>query len=419
MSSYKQGKNVVKILRNAQELQDEGEKLFGKDIKITQKHRMRPIELPLEETVGLDLMFEKVWKSIDDKNVGVIGLHGMGGVGKTTLLKKINNKFGKESQIFMLCGWWYLKDVCVKMHSERKFEVKILTEKEALELFHMKVGVETLNSNPSIPRLVMEMARECKELPLALAVVGSAMAGVESVEAWEHSKNNLRSSSYTASGLETKVFSILKFGYDQLPDETHKNCFLYCALYPEDYEIMVYDFIDKWIREGFLYTDSPRNVREMCGYGGSIIEKLKLSCLLESVEDEIFLECTIKMHDVIHDMALWIACDQDGSKMKVMVQEDAWALSQANAEKGEMVERILIMKDIGSQIPIMAWRNLMTLCLNVEYNHGAITGLQNIQHSSRLKVLELRGVPNVPAEIGGLIHLEYLSLQVVELQKVS
>ncbi|XP_054815830.1 probable disease resistance protein At5g63020 [Prosopis cineraria] len=504
MSSYKRGKNVVKILRNAKNLEDEGEKLFGKDIKITIGVPLRTIKFPSEETVGLDLMLKKVWNSIEDNNVGVIGLHGMGGVGKTTLLKKINNELGKRSSDFYVMGvvvskrpnldnimdnirkligigetiWQHcsnqddkvrriyeilkqkkfflllddiweklplervgvphpketnfqskvlfttrFKDVCVKMDSDRKFEVKILIDEEALELFRMKVGVETLNSNSRIPRLAMEMARECKGLPLALTVVGSAMAGVESVEAWEHSKNNLRSSSYTASDLEKKVFSILKFSYDQLPDETHKNCFLYCALYPEDYEIGVHELIDKWIGEGFLDTDSLRNVWEMHGYGGSIIEKLKLSCLLESVEDEMFLQRSIKMHDVIRDMALWIACDEYRSKMKVLVQEDAWVLSQTNAEKGEIVERILIMKNDGSQIQIMPWRNLKTLCLNVGYNlynnHGAITGLENIQHSSRLRVLELIGVPNVPTEIGGLIHLEYLSLHEVELQKVS
>ncbi|KAI9081547.1 hypothetical protein K1719_036433 [Acacia pycnantha] len=105
----------------------------------------------------------------------------------------------------------------------------------------------------------------------------------------------------------------------------------------------MYDLIDKWIGEGFLYNDRMRSVNDMRSHGGSIIEKLKLSCLLENVEDDIFLECSINLHDGIRDMELWIARDQDKNKKKVIVQEDAWPMVQANVGKWEMVERISIM----------------------------------------------------------------------------
>ncbi|XP_054814826.1 LOW QUALITY PROTEIN: probable disease resistance protein At1g61300 [Prosopis cineraria] len=486
MSSYKLGNNVAKILQNAHELEAEGERLFGKDFKIAHKHPMRPIQLLSEETVGLDFMFDKVWNSIEEKNVGVIGLYGMGGVGKTTLLKKINNELGKRSDFFVMWvvvskvpnldnimdnirklvgiddGIWQRfsnqdekaariheilkekkfvlllddiwerlalervgvphpkdtnfqskvlfttrhKDVCAKMKAQRKFKVEILTEEEALELFCMKVGEETLKLDPIIPKLATEMARECKGLPLALTVVGSAMSGVESVEAWEHSKNNLMSSSYTTSSLEREVFSILKFSYDKLPDKTHQNCFLYCALYPEDHEIQVYDVIDKWIGEGLLCNDRMRSVPDMRSHGGSIIEKLKLSCLLENVEDDVFLKRAIKMHDVIRDMALWIANDQDRNKKRVIVQEDAWSMSQANSENLKMVERISILKDNGSRISILDLPNL-NIILDIR-----VTKLQNIQYLSRLKVLELHRLStSTLPDLGGLIFLEYLSLQ--------
>ena len=52
-------------------------------------------EMPVEKnmTAGLDSTLEVVWHCIEDGGVGIIGLYGIGGVGKTTLLKKINNKF--------------------------------------------------------------------------------------------------------------------------------------------------------------------------------------------------------------------------------------------------------------------------------------------------------------------------------------
>ncbi|KAI9099635.1 hypothetical protein K1719_024640 [Acacia pycnantha] len=310
------------------------------------------------------------------------------------------------------------EDVCEKMKA-KKFKVEVLTEKQALELFCMKVGEETLKSNPVICNIAQEMARKCKGLPLALSVVGSAMAGVKRVDAWEHSINNLTHSSMAASNLETEVFSVLKFSYDRLPDETHKKCFLYCALYPEDDDIEEYDLIGKWMGEGFLDIDGMKSVHDMHCHGGSIIEKLKLSCLLENVEHEFSFRPLVKMHDVMRDMALWIARDQDRNKKKIIVQEDARAISQANVENWEMVERISILNADESWIQIKSWTSLRTLLLEFNFN-CAINGLQNIQYASQLKALGLKSEEIVSAEgIGGLNLLEYLSLEVSTLTNAS
>ncbi|KAI9081610.1 hypothetical protein K1719_036496 [Acacia pycnantha] len=101
ISSYKVGKNVAKILRKVDELETEGEQ-FCRDFKIALKHLHKPNEMPCGETVGLDLMIRKVLESIEEEKVGIVGLYGMGGVGKTTLLKKINNELVKRSYFYIL-----------------------------------------------------------------------------------------------------------------------------------------------------------------------------------------------------------------------------------------------------------------------------------------------------------------------------
>ena len=59
-------------------------------------------EKPMEETVGLDLVFNEVWKWLEDEKVGIIRFYGMGGVGKTTLLKNINNESSRQRLDFMV-----------------------------------------------------------------------------------------------------------------------------------------------------------------------------------------------------------------------------------------------------------------------------------------------------------------------------
>ncbi|XP_028775877.1 probable disease resistance protein At5g63020 [Neltuma alba] len=464
-SSHKVGKKAAKMLENVDQLATEG-KRFSKNFKIAHTIPPEPIEMPQDEVVGLDLMFNEVWKSIEEENVGIIGLHGMGGVGKTTLLKRINNELGKRRQEFDFVMWvvvskepnldsimdnirklvriedsswngcsnqdekaakiyrvlkqkkfallvddmWDEMDlslvgvprpgktnfqskvlfttrsenVCTKMQAERTFKVETLTEEEATKLFYMKVGDDTLRSNPSIPKLAKKMAKECKRLPLALIVVGSAMAGVKSVEAWEHSTKNLTSSSLTAPDLEKKVFSVLKFSYDRL-DEVQKRCFLYCALYPEDCEIRVLHLIDRWMLEKFLYKDMTKSVQDMYGHGESIIEKFKLLCLLESGEDDLYMDRTIKMHDMIRDMALWIAHDQ---------------------ENVEFMQRVSIMNYWESQ-KIRDPPNATTVVL-LKRNHAS--HLEDIKYMKRLKVLDIKVRGTSFSNIGGLVSLEYLSV---------
>lgn len=53
-------------------------------------------EMPMEKTVGLDELFDHTWRCINNNDARIIGIWGQGGVGKTTLLKKINNEFVKH-----------------------------------------------------------------------------------------------------------------------------------------------------------------------------------------------------------------------------------------------------------------------------------------------------------------------------------
>ncbi|KAF7839054.1 putative disease resistance protein [Senna tora] len=416
------------MLKNVDELTTKGQR-FSKVGEVAHKMPNRlAIEMPPDETIGLDLMFNKVWDSSGAENVGVISLYGMGGVGKTTLLKKINNELGKRMLDFNLvinhdekvgkiyhslkqkkCVlllddiWESLdlktvgvphpkdnnfqskvlfttrsKDVYAKMQAQSTFQVENLTEKESLELFFMKVGEETLNSHPNIPKLAKERVGECKGLPLALIVVGSAMAGVKSMEAWEYSRNNLTSSSWTAPNLETKVFSILK--------------------------------------GGILSQNTGKSVWDMRLHGEPVIQKLKLSCLLERVEDDLFLSRKVKMHDVIKDMALWIMRGPNKTKRKILVQEDASRVSPNDIEMWQTVERISIIDYDELHVPVVTCPNLTTITFAMKELSGPKTlHLSNIQYMSRLKVLDVSSshpqkIIKLPAKLGDLVHLEYLSL---------
>ncbi|KAF8388133.1 hypothetical protein HHK36_026799 [Tetracentron sinense] len=89
-SSYKIGKTVAEKLTVVTKFRTDGNFIEVADPLTLAKVK----EMPSRPTVGMDLMIENVWKCIiEEDEVGIIGVYGMRGIGKTALLKKINNEF--------------------------------------------------------------------------------------------------------------------------------------------------------------------------------------------------------------------------------------------------------------------------------------------------------------------------------------
>ncbi|GAY54542.1 hypothetical protein CUMW_157470 [Citrus unshiu] len=100
-SSFKFGKRVAKTLQLVNNLMGEG----AFDAVAEKVPRPAVDQRPCEPTVGLESMFDKVWRCLGEEQVGIIGLYGMGGVGKTTLLTKINNKLLGAPNDFDVVIW--------------------------------------------------------------------------------------------------------------------------------------------------------------------------------------------------------------------------------------------------------------------------------------------------------------------------
>ena len=112
------------------------------------------------------------------------------------------------------------------------------------------------------------------------------------------------------------VFPILKFSYDNLPIDTMKACFLYLAIFPGDHEISLWILYSVGLEKGFWRECD--NIDEAFNQGLDIIEHLKTACLFQSGNDYEM----VKMHDVIRDMALWLATAYSGNNNKIVVEEN-------------------------------------------------------------------------------------------------
>ncbi|CDP05521.1 unnamed protein product [Coffea canephora] len=142
-----------------------------------------------------------------------------------------------------------IKDVALNPKNEcTPHCLRFLSEDESWDLFERKVF-----GNESCPQELMEMGKnivaKCKGLPLAIVVVSGLISKMEKTrELWEHIGENI--GSYIDSDAE-QFMNVLELSYKHLPQRL-KSCFLYLGAFPEDYEISVRKLVRMWIAEGFI-----------------------------------------------------------------------------------------------------------------------------------------------------------------------
>jgi disease resistance protein RPS2 len=96
---YRLGKRVLKTLEDLGELIEEGNqfKVFGSTPLPDTVEKRRRIE-----AVGITPVLKDLWDFSDSSNVGIIGVWGPGGVGKTTLLNTFNNELKEHGSDYQV-----------------------------------------------------------------------------------------------------------------------------------------------------------------------------------------------------------------------------------------------------------------------------------------------------------------------------
>ncbi|KAF8046585.1 hypothetical protein N665_3603s0003 [Sinapis alba] len=457
------------------------------------------VERPLPKTVvGQENMLERALVHLMDDGTEMMGLYGMGGVGKTTLLEQINNKFiehpvdGVEKVIFVVVSselrvemiqdtiaeklgfrpeeWkqkeksqkmTYLytrlktkkfilllddiweevdlkeigvpfptrangckvvfttrsKEVCGQMGVDDPMEVKPLGSNEAWDLFRANVGKITLESHPDILELACQVAGKCRGLPLALNIIGKNMASKRTVEDWERAVYTLASSASEFPGMKDHIFPILKYSYDSLEGEHVKSCFQYCALFPEDFAIKKEKLVDYWICEEFIGKKQEKKMARNEAY--VIIGTLVEACLLtEEGNYKYWLptdkkdKSRVKMHDVVREMALWIASDFGKDKERCIVKAGVGLHEVPTVENWRSVRRMSLMDNKIRNISESPNCPELTTLLFQKNEIVNISG-EFFKSMPKLVVLNLSHnslFHGFPVEISKLVSLRYLDL---------
>ncbi|RWR90793.1 disease resistance-like protein [Cinnamomum micranthum f. kanehirae] len=293
------------------------------------------------------------------------------------------------------------------MCSQRTIKVDALTKDESWTLFKEKLGTDFVLS-PEIEPIAKAVVEECDGLPLGIITVGAAMRGVDDIRIWRNALEDLKNSRPDLEGLEDGVFSCLRFSFDHLKTQIHRDCFLYCALYPEDDQIECDSLIEKWMADGFF--DEIKDREKGFDKGYTVINDLKDACMLEKRELGDFNRSFVRMHDLLRDLAIAIT-----RKSRQFVVKVSSNVGEFPRDENLMDDVIRVSFMYSSTIELLSCQSKCPKLCTLLLNNSGLCNIDHLffEHMQNLRVLDLSDtdITCLPQSLSNLVNLHALLLK--------
>ncbi|GAU17972.1 hypothetical protein TSUD_330970 [Trifolium subterraneum] len=176
-----------------------------------------------------------------------------------------------------------------------------LSPEDCLSLFvkwAFKEGEE--KKYPNLVEIGNEIVKKCQGVPLAVRTLGSSLFSNVDISKWECVRD---SEMWNLKQKQDDILPALKLSYDQMPTYL-RHCFAYFSLYPRDYIFNSYEMCSHWVALGLVHCLNETETLE--GIARNYIDELHSRSFITDVIDYGFI-CHFKVHDLIYDLALYIA----------------------------------------------------------------------------------------------------------------
>uniref|UniRef100_A0A0R0KEM2 Disease resistance RPP13-like protein 1 n=1 Tax=Glycine max TaxID=3847 RepID=A0A0R0KEM2_SOYBN len=369
--------------------------------------------------------------SSDGVQVSVTAIVGMVGVGKTTLARSVFND-GNLKQMFDLNAW-----VCVS----DQFDILKLKSKKFLIILD-DVWIQDYDSWSNLTKSFLHGIRGSKILlttrnenvvnvaPYHIVQV-YPLSKLSNEDCWlvfaNHAFPLSESSGEDRRALEKigreivkkcnglplaarslgvcNIIPALRISYHYLPPHL-KRCFVYCSLYPKDYEFKKNDLILLWMAEDLLKLPNRGKALEV---GYDYFDDLVSRSFFQHSTSNLTWDNCFVMHDLVHDLALslggefYFRSEDLGKETKIGMKTRYLSVTK--------------FSDPISQIEVFDKLQFLRTFLAVDFkdspfNKEKAPGIVVLKLKC-LRVLSFCGFASLdvlPDSIAKLIHLRYLNL---------
>ncbi|XP_078154667.1 putative disease resistance protein RGA3 [Carex rostrata] len=260
----------------------------------------------------------------------------------------------------------------------------------------------------------LQLVEKCDGLPLAIKTIGGVLCTKrKSKVEWQAV---LKSNIWSIDGVQD-IHNAFHLSYEDLSSPL-KQCFIFCSLFPEDFEFTKMGLIYQWLAEGFL-----QDKVDLWDLGNNYYTELLVRNLLEGI-DKFYDQTKCKMHDLLWSFARQLGKDENcvlregqvlsRPKGSLKVRRLSVEGNEVNTEliKKENGLRTLLLRDkpeIALDYLYKAFSNLRILDLSGSNFSSLPDSLCDLVHLRYLDV-SCSKITNLPNSIGNLKYLLYLSL---------
>ncbi|XP_062182780.1 putative disease resistance protein RGA4 [Phragmites australis] len=298
--------------------------------------------------------------------------------------------------------------------------VELMSADVGWELLWKSMNIKEETEVQNLRGIGMDIVRMCGGLPLAIKVTASVLATKDKTEnQW---RNFINKSAWSMNKVPIELRGALYLSYDDLPWYL-KQCFLYCALYPEDFIMHRDDLIRYWVAEGFVQQQEEQLPEDTAK---EYYFELICRNLLQPIPGYAdYSRC--KMHDLLRQLSQHLSQDEcfhgepqsleakSLSRLRrVSIVTDRDSVVLPNVDKEQTRARTLLIHCAKSpRVENTIFRRLpyiRVLDLTGTLIQSIPSCIGNLIH---LRLLDLNGtdISYLPESIHGLINLQILNLQ--------
>ncbi|KAL3509036.1 hypothetical protein ACH5RR_028437 [Cinchona calisaya] len=284
--------------------------------------------------------------------------------------------------------------------------LRTLTGGESWELLQKKVFGKA-DCPQALHGLGMEIAENCKGLPLTIVVIAGILATIEQ-DGWEEVAKSLTST--IAYETDDQCKNTLKLSYEYLPHHL-KPCLLYFGAFPEDQEIHTKKLMSLWIAEGFVENTGSKRLEDLAEE--YMVNLIGRNLVMVAKQRSIGGVEACRIHDLLHEFCK--AKSKEENFLQVLREYDE--LSTFNEPPN--LERLSIWSKVEhfKKSKLFCPRICSLLLFNeIEVSDSLMTDISFVSCIYKhLRVLDLEQVflqlKVFPREVESLVDLRYLGVQ--------
>lgn len=342
---------------------------------------------------------EELWKFLDDKRFLII----LDDVWTYKAISEIMNTFIDQEKQSRVIVTTRIDEVASITEGVCKINLEPLNEHDAWTLFCKKAFRRTKDHicPPELERYGKNIVEKCNGLPLALVAVGGLLSlRTQSEAEWKRIDRELIWELHNNPNLN-HVENILNLSYRHLPYYL-KNCFLYCAMFPEDHLLRRSKLIRLWIAEGFVEKRGESSLEDVAEH--YLIELAQRSMVQVVRRNTFGTILRFRMHDLVRELAILLSKKEcfnsvyDETCGVVQVGSDSRRLSvlRCNNDIGSSIDQSILRTFLAfdTNMPLPSWSSFIP------------------SKSKYMAVLDLSGLPidAISDSVGELFNLKYLCL---------